>query len=207
MNYQTNSKYRKLKHQLLFLASGISFKFLHLQGYFRIALFWQIAVLSTFFFPWFSLGEKGEYGIFSKFLWGLGFLLFLSACFLLFVMFSYRKKEMAKQHIGFSVSDSAALVFFGSLQFLLLLLALQFMYSLSYFTKDLIFSSTPVYAICGAIFIIWWGILSYREGRKEILKSLYVENSQTTNSQFEEYREILEKGNVSPDKKNMSLPI
>lgn len=83
-------------------------------------------------------------------------------------------------------------------------MGLTFVRSLSSFTKDIVFFEVPVFALAGSILLIAGGILAYREQKKEVLSSLYIENSPTTDAQFEEYRAILEKGN---DKSNMTLPI
>ncbi len=48
------------------------------------------------------------------------------------------------------------------------------------------------------------GYFGFREEKKRILTTLYIENNQTTSAQFEEYRDLLSK---DAGKKNMSLPI
>ena len=206
MNYQVNSKYRKLRHKIQFVISGITFKFLHLPPAYRIALFSQVTILISLYFPWFSI--KGiSYGIFSRFLWWLGTLLILWTVFLVFLMFSFRKKEHLKQRFGIGVSDAIIFIFFWSLQFFLLFLALQFLHSFSFFDKDIIFYTAPVFAICGSLFTLWSGIIAYRSSRREILHSLYVENDALSQEELDEYKEILSKNSGTPDKKNMALPI
>ena len=90
------------------------------------------------------------------------------------------------------------------LQFSILLCDAQYLYALSYFTKEIIYYDAPIYAIVGAIIVSISGYLGFLEEKKRILTTLYVENNQTTTAQFEEYRDLLSK---DAGKKNMTLPI
>ncbi len=205
MNYQTNSRYRKLRHRFSVLVSSLSFNFLHLRASHRFVILGEIFIAGSFFFPWFAIENIQNFSIFSVFLRGLAFLLIVSAAILSLVILSNRTKEIFKQKLSIPVSDGASIVFFGLLQILLILLSMSFMYTLSYFSKDIIYFEAPVYALVWAILVFIGGIFAFRAQKQEVLTSLYIENSQTTAAQFEEYRTLLEKGSV--DKKNMSLPV
>lgn len=205
MNYQTNSRYRKLRHRLSILSASLSFNFLHLSVPYRFVILGEVFVLATFFAPWFAIDAVQSFSLFSRFLRWLGVLLLLCALSLAIVTLSHRTKEMVKQKFWIPISDPASVIFFGALQMALILLAMNFMYTLSYFSKDIVYYETPVYALVGSILVCVGWILAFRAQKQEVLSTLYIENSQTTDAQFEEYRNLLEKGPT--DKKNMSLPV
>ncbi len=118
-------------------------------------------------------------------------------------MFSYSIKEALKQKLGIRVSDAVVMIFFGVFQIAILIMSLSFIRSLSHFTKDIVFYNAPVFSVVGSILLMAWGILAYREQKRAVLNSLYIENNPTTDAQFEEYRAILNKDSD----KNMILPI
>ncbi|MDD2745028.1 MAG: hypothetical protein PHU93_00665 [Candidatus Gracilibacteria bacterium] len=207
MHVSPATSYRKLRLRILKITSSLSFSFLHLHGSFRLAFLGQIFVVSSIVFPWFAFNEGIEglqdYYVFSKFLGGLGFFLVLSIVGSIILMFSYSIKEILKQKLGIRVSDAAVMIFFGVFQIAILVMGLTFIRSLSHFTKDIAFYNAPVFSVVGSILLMVGGVLAYREQKKAVLNSLYIENNPTTDAQFEEYRAILEKDSD----KNMILPI
>lgn len=204
MNVSTATSYRKIRLRMLKIASGFSFNFIHLKISSRIAFLWQMFVMVSCMFPWFAIEGLEKYFVFSRFLGGVGVFLSLSILGSFILMFSTTTKEIIKFKLWVRVSDPVVMIFFGIFQTAILIMSLSFVRSLSAFTKDIIFYEAPVFTIFGSILLFSWGILAYREQKKEVLSSLYIENSPTTDAQFEEYRAILEKGN---DKSNMTLPI
>lgn len=160
--------------------------------------------MASLLFPWFAVEGMGNFLVFSKFLGGVGTFLALSILGSLILIFSTKTKEMLKFKLGVRVSDAVVMIFFGIFQTATLVMGLSFVRSLAAFTKDVVFFDAPIFSIVGSILLFIGGILAYREQKKEVLTSLYIENSPTSDAQFEEYRAILEKGN---DKSNMTLPI
>ncbi len=204
MHVSSQTSYRKLRLRILKITSGLSFNFLHLRGSSRVAFLWQIFVGVSLLFPWFAIGEADTFMVFSNFLGGVGFFLVMSIIGSLILMFSNATKEILKYKLGVRVSDAAIMIFFWIFQIAALIMALGFVRSLAFFTKDVIFYDMPIFSIAGSILLVIGGILAYWEQKKEVLNSLYIENNPTTDVQFEEYRALLEKWN---DKSNMTLPI
>lgn len=204
MNASSATSYRKLRLRILKITSSFSFNFLHLRGSSRIALLGQVFVISSLLFPWFAIEGVEKFLVFSQFLGGVGFFLAFSIAGSLILILSNTTKEVLKSKLGVRVSDPAVMIFFGVFQVAALIMGLGFVRSLAYFTKDVVFYDAPIFSVVGSVLLVVGGILAYREEKKEVLTSLYIENSPTTDAQFEEYRSILEKTN---DKKNMSLPI
>ena len=122
-----------------------------------------------------------------------------------FLILSNRTKEVLKNRLAINFADHTAILFFGITSFFLIVASIAHMRSFSYFTQGIAFHDAPVFAIIGTLFILFGGILSYREIKREVLSALYIENSQTSDALFEEYRSILAKND--PDKKNMTLPL
>lgn len=57
----------------------------------------------------------------------------------------------------------------------------------------------------GTCFIAAGAAIGYREHKRELYETTFVENSRTTTAMLEEYEAIIKK--ADPDKKNMSLPV
>ena len=62
-----------------------------------------------------------------------------------------------------------------------------------------------IFELIGSIFMILGGLGYYREKRQDIIRMIYIENSQTNGSILDEYDDILKKNDQN--KKNMSLPV
>ncbi len=88
---------------------------------------------------------------------------------------------------------------------MLILSAIVYMRSLVTFTKDIVFFTPPIYALLSSMIVIVSGFLAFRESKREILSTLYVENRRTSDALFAEYQEVL--SHTPSDKKNMSLPL
>lgn len=102
-------------------------------------------------------------------------------------------REHLRTLLGLPLSDATISIMAGILQLSILLCNAQYLYALSYFTKEIVYQDTLIYAIVGAIVVSVGGYLGFLEEKKRILTTLYVENNQTTSAQFEEYRDLLSK--------------
>ncbi|MFZ4461669.1 MAG: hypothetical protein ACOYN2_03965 [Patescibacteria group bacterium] len=205
MNYQINSKNRKLRYRFHQILGSLSFNFIHLRGSLRLVLLGEVFLLVSLFFPWFSIGTDITATAFSSFLGRTGFMLMFLAIVLMSLILSNRTKEIMKTRVGIHFSDHTAIIFFGITKLFLVISSFSFMRSIVYFTKDIVFYDAPIYSIIGAILIVVGGIIAYREVKRETLSTLYIENNQATDALFQEYESILSKS--APEKKNMTLPI
>lgn len=164
----------------------------------------EIVIFIGFFFAYFSLSGGAEFGAFSRFFL-LGTLLQLALMGVLCLLaLSEVAKQYVKERFRMPVSDATLLFFIGLIQLAIFIVNIQSLYGLSYFSKDIEFADTLAYCLVGGLLVVIGGILEFREEKKQILTTLYVENSQTTSAQFDEYRDVLAK---SSGKKNMSLPV
>jgi hypothetical protein len=170
----------------------------------RLVLAWEMGIFIGLFFSYFRISGGGEFGAFSRFfLLGTVIQLFLMGILCLLIL-SEVVKQNIKERFWMPVSDGAMIFFIGLIQLAIFLANIQTLYGLSFFSKSIEFTDTLVYSLVGAVLVVGAGVLWFRAEKKQILTTLYVENSQTTSAQFDEYREVLEK---SASKKNMSLPV
>ena len=75
----------------------------------------------------------------------------------------------------------------------------------SAFQTDVSLGKGPALSLVSAIFVATGGVLGYREHKRELYETTFVENSRTTAAMLEEYDAIIKKSDT--DKKNMSLPV
>ncbi len=204
MNYQHHSKNRKLRYGLLRIFGNLSLNFLHLSVPFRFVLLGLILIFASSFLPWFSVGTA-SFNAYSFLLWGIGYMFIVLMLFLGGLMFWSGMREYLRNTLSLQISDHMAITCAGVMFFLLTLADLFVMEGLIFFSKDLVFFQAPIVTIVGAVLVIWGGILSYRESKRELLSTLYIENNQTSDALFSEYEAILSK--KPSEKKNMSLPI
>ena len=204
MNQQSTSKYRKTHLRLSKIARWLSFNFLYLPFFKRLALIGEIMILSTLFFNFVAIGDGVTFWAFSRFFFLGSSIILISWICLVVVILSNISREHLRTLLGLPLSDVTLIVIVGMLQFSILLCDAQYLFALSYFTKEIIYYDAPIYAIVGAIVVGISGYLGFLEEKKRILTTLYVENNQTTTAQFEEYRDLLSK---DAWKKNMTLPI
>lgn len=73
------------------------------------------------------------------------------------------------------------------------------------FSQNIIVGDGLIFELIGSIFITAGGLLHHREKKQELLRMMYIENSQSTTSGLEEYDDILKKNDSN--KQNMILPI
>ncbi len=103
------------------------------------------------------------------------------------------------------MSDFAICLFASACLFALDFSTMNVIRGFSIFTKDVALGNGPALSLVGDLFVMIGGALAYREHKRELFETAYVENSRTTAEMLEEYDAII--GKESPDKKNMSLPV
>jgi len=210
MNYEVNSHNRKMKYKFQLLVNRLSFNFLNLSGSYKVVLVWVILVIISSFFPWLSiLSETGEvryFTTFSLYTGYVGWILLLIIWVLTILLLSNTNKERLKTRANIVFPDYAIIIFSGVTIFLLSFVVLQGIRGLIVLTKGISIGKGIIFAILGALFVIFWWILAYRAEKKDLLEKIYVSNPGDRNSDLEDYEQILWKKN-DKDSGNMSLPI
>lgn len=209
MNYSLNSKNRKLKYKIQLLLNRLSFNFLNLSWSQKIILIWIIISLVSLFLNWFTINYENitQYNAFKINAWYIWYIIIILLAILAFLILSNTNKEKFKSKTNLIFHDHTITIFFWIIIFLLTLAIFN---SIRWFTLSFQYITIwnwIIFEMIWSIFIIFWGILIYREKKSELMNKIYIENSQlNSNLDLEEYKNILDsKPNI--DKKNMSLPI
>lgn len=208
MNYSINSKNRKLKYKLHLILNRLWFNFFNLSLSQKITFVWIIISFISLFLNWFTIKyEKTlNYNSFRINTWYVGYVILIELLILLFLILSNSNKEKFKSKTNLVFHDYTIIIFFWLIIFLLTWAIFN---SIKWFTllfQDISIWNWIIFELVGSIFIIFSGILNYREKKQEILHKIYVENNLKNNIDLEEYRDILD-NKPSSDKSNMSLPI
>lgn len=210
MNFVQNSKHRRLRNRIRNIADRLSFNFLHLRGSQKIVAVGLAASAFAVFMNWFyigkSLSEATHSGTaFSSYLGNVGFvkLAFLAGIFVM--VFSNRTKSEIKSRSGLAMSDYAFVFFASACLAGLDFSTLGVIRGFTHFETDVRYGGGPSLSIVGDLFAFAGGFLAYREHKRELYETTFVENSRTTSDMLEEYDAII--GKDSPDRKNMSLPV
>lgn len=205
MNYIANSKNRKLKNKIHTVVNRLSFNFLHLSSAEKVIGVGAAISLASLFFPWFSMVDGANYSAFNLMVGYTGYIILLILTILIFSLVSEQNKERMKARIHVGLSDYALAIFIGIVIFLLTFVVFNVVRGFVFFSQGFSVRNGVIFEWVGAIFIIFGGILLRREKKLELLKTMYVENNQSSTSILDEYDEILKKN--ESQKKNMSLPI
>ncbi|MDD2486866.1 MAG: hypothetical protein PHS92_00645 [Candidatus Gracilibacteria bacterium] len=209
MNYSINSKNRKLKYKIQLVLNRVSFNFLNLSGNQKITLIGAMIALISLFIKWFTIDyEKiSNYNSFSINAGYIGYIITILLGILIFLTLSNTNKEKFKSKTNLIFHDHTITIFFGLIIFLLTLAIFNSIRGFTLSFQYITIGNGIIFELIGSIFIIFGGVLAYKEKKNELLNKIYIENNLLSNSvDLEEYKNILDsKPNV--DKKNMSLPI
>ncbi len=205
MNFPQNSQHRRLRNRIRNVVDRLSFNFFHLKGSQRIVVVGLASSFIAVFLTWFSIGQDMSGTAFSLSLGYVGYVKLLILAGVFVVVFSHRTKSEIKSRSGLAMSDFAICLFASACLFALDFSTMNVIRGFSIFTKDVALGNGPALSLVGDLFVMAGGALAYREHKRELFETAYVENSRTTAEMLEEYDAII--GKESPDKKNMSLPV
>ena len=211
MNYAQNSKHRRLRNRIRNTVDRLSFNFFHLKGSQRVVVVGLVSSAIAVFMNWFHVepGVTLPDGIagtaFSLSLGYVGYVKLLILAGVFVIVFSHRTKSEIRSRSGLAMSDYAFCLFASACLFSLDFSTMNVIRGFSIFTKDVALGNGPALSLVGDFFVLGGGALAYREHKKELFETTFVENSRTTAEMLEEYDAII--GKEAPDKKNMSLPV
>ena len=208
MNYSINSKNRKLKYKLHLILNRLGFNFFNLSLSQKISFVGIIVSFFSLFINWFTIKYDTvlTYTAFSINAWYVGWIILVELLILLFLILSNNNKEKFKSKTNLVFHDHTIFIFFWLIIFLLTWAIFNSIKGFTLLFQDISIWNWIIFELVGSIFIIFSGILNYREKKQEILHKIYVENNLKNNIDLEEYRDILD-NKPSSDKSNMSLPI
>lgn len=205
MNYAQNSKHRRLRNRIRNAVDRLSFNFFHLKGSQRVVVVGLLSSALAVFMNWFSVGEDMSGTAFSLSLGYVGYVKLLILAGVFVIVFSHRTKSEIRSRSGLAMSDYAFCLFASVCLFALDFSTMNVIRGFSIFTKDVALGNGPALSLVGDFFVLAGGALAYREHKRELFETTFVENSRTTAEMLEEYDSII--GKEAPDKKNMSLPV
>lgn len=205
MNFPQNSKHRRLRNRIRNTVDRLSFNFFHLKGSQRVVVVGLLSSAIAVFMNWFSVGDDMSGTAFSLSLGYVGYVKLLILAGIFVVAFSHRTKSEIKSRSGLAMSDYAFCLFASACLFALDFSTMNVIRGFSIFTKDVALGNGPALSLVGDLFVMGGGALAYREHKRELYETTFVENSRTTAEMLEEYDAII--GKDAPDKKNMSLPV
>ncbi|MCK9272382.1 hypothetical protein M0P65_02435 [Candidatus Gracilibacteria bacterium] len=208
MNYSINSKNRKLKYKIHLILNRMGFNFFNLSLSQKITFVGIIISFISLFLNWFTIKYDRvlNYTAFSINAGYVGWIIFAELLILLFLILSNSNKEKFKSKTNLVFHDHTIIIFFGLIIFLLTGAIFNSIKGFTLLFQDISIGNGIIFELVGSIFIIFSGILNYREKKQEILHKIYVENNLKNNLDMEEYKDILD-NKPSSDKSNMSLPI
>ena len=183
MNYSINSKNRKLKYKLHLILNRLWFNFFNLSLSQKISFVWIIISFISLFLNWFTIKYETilNYTAFSINAWYIWYIILIELIILLFLILSNSNKEKFKSKTNLVFHDHTIIIFFWLIIFLLTWAIFN---SIKWFTllfQDISIWNWIVFELVGSIFIIFSGILNYREKKQEILHKIYVENNLKNN--------------------------
>lgn len=205
MNYSQNSNHRRLRNRIRNAVDRLSFNFFHLKPSQRVVVVGLLSSAIAVFMTWFTVGEDMSGTAFSLSLGYVGYVKLLILAGVFVIAFSHRTKSEIRSRSGLAMSDYAFCLFASACLFALDFSTMNVIRGFSIFTKDVYLGNGPALSLVGDLFVLAGGALAYREHKRELFETTYVENSRTTAEMLEEYDAII--GKESPDKKNMSLPV
>ena len=205
MNYIANSKHRRLKHTVNIIIGRIGFNVLHLSGSERITAVGGLIALVGCLFPWFSI-ESDTYTAFGLPCGYVGFIILAVGAILALLLISERSRERLKTRVHLPIHDHTLIAFAGVLTLTLSLTVFNTIRAYTMFSAQVHIGSGSAIAFTGGVFVLLGGLLAYREEKQELLKRIYMENSQTTtDTALQEYRDILDRKGKGDG--NMQLPV
>lgn len=209
MNYIVNSKNRKLKYKLHLLLNRLSFNFLNLTTSQKVTFLWIFISVISLFFTWFTYqyNEVITNSAFSINCWYVGYFIFAILAFVSFIILSNQNKEKLKTKVHLIFHDHTIIIFSWIIVFILSIVIFNVIRWMSNFSQNITIWRGMIFEIIGAFFVLVWGILSYKEKKKEVLSRTYIENSKfEVEKDLSEYKDILNWGSNSNDL-NMKFPI
>lgn len=184
-------KYHKLRKQCYYvfieLSSKIWYKYLELNLWVKISIFWTILVLISLFLPWIesldwitplNSGNFSE-NAFSIYTWFIWYFLLILLIFMLFTLISEKRKERLKY---FSLLDlpESILVFFTTS--ILTIISIQYFFMIGWlqtFNQNIIHGSWLILATTWTIILYVWYIFMKKIRKKGNSAILWYENHET----------------------------
>lgn len=168
----------------------------------------------SLFFPWIifkkplSAGDT-YYSAFSLYVWGVGFGIILSIILILFFLLSHEKKERFRAYVPFRLSDAQAIVFIASILWVAILSFTIASFAYTRISSQEVVPGMGLKLAISSIFLLYVGAYFFSQWEKTRAVSMsYLDKKEHT--ELDEYKDILEGGNHSGEKKkegNMTLPI
>lgn len=164
MEYKTRAKNRKLKRYIIQTFELTKFKWFHLSFWAKLTTFWSIVILISLLFQWVSSTDTSVWAnAFRAWSWGVWFtLLILSIC-MLFLIFSFHKKEKLKLGADLSFRDYNAIIISGVICVILSLHSYIFISWFQAFSLTIIPWKWPIIALVWGIFLTFWGFIVKKE--------------------------------------------
>lgn len=108
--------------------------------------------------------------------------------------------------MNFPFYDHTTIFFVGFASMLITIVSMNAIQSYVTFFQKIEMDKGPIISLVGAVFVMLGGIVEYRDRKRFLLKTMYVDNIPgMSENLLDEYKEILER--ETSDSKNMSLPI
>jgi magnesium-transporting ATPase (P-type) len=214
MDYIRNSKNRKLKTQILGFFLRLNFWTYRLGLPGKTILFCLFILGLSLFFPWILFrkplsGGDTMYSAFSLYVGWVGYGILISILLILFFLLSHEKKERFRAYVPFRLSDAQAVVFVTSLLGVAILSFTIASFAYTRISSQEVIPGTGLKLALSSIFLLYIWAYFFSQGEKTRAVSMsYLDKKEQ--SELDEYKDILEWGNHTWEKKkegNMTLPI
>ena len=199
-------KYHKLKKRAYFvttqLISRIWYRYLELNTWVKISIFWTLITIMSLFFPWIqsldwitplNSGNFSE-NAFSIYAWYVWYFLFLLLLLILFTLLSKKRKERLKYFSLLDIPESILVFFTANILTIICIQYFFLVWSFQSFSQNIVYWTGLILATTWTIVLYAWYV-SMKKNRKK---------SNSAIMWYDDSENIFEKKYQDPD--NMKLP-
>lgn len=195
MTYKNSAKNRKLKRSIIWFINFLKFESLNITTPEKILFFGIIFTIIWLFLNWVESVENIiTSNSFGSVLWLTWYIVFFLQILILFLLFSWKHKEMIKFFLNIKIKDTHLIFCITLFTFLIILNWLFFIDWLEVFKNwILIWKWVIVSFVWNILSIVWWIFML----KTKDITWIYIENSSENSSNTE---------NKEQEKDNMTLP-
>jgi hypothetical protein len=213
MDYNRNSKNRKLKTEILSFFSRLNFSAYRLGLAGKSIICCSGALLISLFFPWISFhapmgGAVTYHFAFSLYLGGIGFAIIAALVLVGFFLLSHEKKERFRGYVPFRLSDAQAIVFIATILSTATLSYVMAAFAYKRLSSHDVMPELGIEIALSAEVLLFVGAYFFSQSEKSRAMTMsYFDKVE--HDALDEYRDILQPHTPGEGKKekNMTLPI
>ncbi len=161
MEYKLRAKNRRLKRVIIQSAQLLKFKGFYLSTGGKITVFWVIVIVISLLSRWINtFWIDIPTNAFGKTAGSVGYTLLIICCFILFLTFSFHKKQKIKLGTDLNFRDYNAITFSWLITIILSIHSIMFISWFQAFSSSITYGNWPIISLIGWIlFLVGWLML------------------------------------------------